>query len=145
MIKNVFSVTIFLIAILVLYVIYNLYFVENIFIEKTSGEHYGFSIGMKKDVATSKLEEYLSEINENHGVEYVLAKDGKEDVDSLNSIQFSADGSSLPEFKDNNVWVIYICDGACDWRVGHHWLSFSFENEKLIRIAEYERRMWELP
>ncbi len=115
------------------------------FIEKTSGEHYGFSVGMEKKVAADKLIKYLSEINSEHGIEYVLAKDRSKDVDGLNSLQFSINDAELPEFQKNNVWVIYICEGACDWTVGHHWLSFSFEEEKLVRIAEYERRMWEMP
>ncbi len=124
------------------YITYNILFVENLFIEKTSGTYSGFSIGTSKQGVFNELTKYLPKVGSKYTTEIKLSDEGGQNVIFLS---LDINQVNVADFAKFDTWVIYICKGICDWRKENHWISFIFEDDRLIRIAEYEKRKWELP
>ena len=144
--KKLISLSLILVFILlliaVLYVVYKLYVQENYFVEITKGAYLEFLVGDSKKTTANKVENFLNKIQNDNAVEVKLRKNTADTASDL-----------IMQFKDvdyqmwsaYDYWVIYICEFECDWKKNNRWISFAFNGDKLSRIAEFERRRWELP
>jgi len=129
-----------LVLVLTLYIAYNLYLVEDIYIKKTRGSHFGISIDSPKNVVIKYLKKYVT-LNKDYFFEIDLYKENN--VNKVSIDELLKYGSS--EFLNVDTLVLYLCNTSCDWRRENHWVSFVFRNDKLDMVSEFEKKKWELP
>jgi hypothetical protein len=141
----------FLLAILVLafagatsYVAYNLYFVEDLFVDVTAGTYRGFAVGMTREEVRNRIYTYAEERHRNHVVEIDFLIEGVQQEFGVDASR-PLENAHVEEFLGADTWVIYLCKNECGWRKHYHWMSFVFSGDSLVRVAEWKKRRWELP
>ena len=139
----VFSTLIFIgIVILASYAAYKIYFQKDLYEEVTNGSYKNYSIGDSKNATILKFKKSLSQID---GIGFVEASFRDSDNILKNTVVFDLNDTRAANtdlWMLAEIWVFYLCEEECDWRKRNRWISFKFQDDKLSRVAEYEKRRW---
>jgi len=127
------------------YLVYLFNFAENVNKEILTGTYKGISIGDNKSQVIEKFEDFVRNVSYKKHRQLEFTENGDKQTIQFDFVKSNYPNINEDYYNNSSTWIIYICSSACDWSKSHHWVSLTFNSERLNRIYIYEKILPEVP